>query len=137
MISKSITYEDFDGLERTETYYFNLTKTELMEMNLSKQGGYAEYLKSIANSKDAPTLAALFKELLLKSVGIKSEDGRHFYKSDKIREEFECSAAYDVVYTELISSEDAAVKFFIGVLPKSLQDEVNKEMQKELSAEKE
>ena len=131
MIAKTITYEDFDGLERTETFYFNLTKTELVEMNLSKQGGYAEYLKSIANAKDAPTLAKLFKDLILKSVGVKSEDGRHFYKSDKIREDFECSAVYDIIYTELLSSEDNAVNFFIGVLPKSMQDEVNKQMQLE------
>lgn len=136
MISKSVTYEDFDGLERTETFYFNLSQTELMEMNFSKQGGYAEYLKAIANAKDAPVLAQLFKEILLKSVGVKSEDGRHFYKSDKIREDFECSAVYDIIYTELISNEDNAVNFFVGVLPKSLQDKVREEMKNGLPAGK-
>lgn len=130
MIAKTITYEDFDGLERTETFYFNLTQTELTEMNFTKQGGYAEYLKAIADAKDAPSLAKIFKELILKSVGEKSEDGRHFYKSDKIREDFECSAVYDIIYSELISSEDNAVNFFIGVLPKSLQEKVYEEMNK-------
>ena len=77
------------------------------------------------------SLIELFKDLILKSVGVKSEDGRHFYKSDKIREDFECSAVYDIIYTELLSSEDNAVNFFIGVLPKSMQDEVNKQMQLE------
>lgn len=128
MLKKTITYEDFDGLERTEDFYFNLTKTELTEMNLSKQGGYAQYLKDIVNAKDGPTLAKLFKELLLMAVGQKSEDGRYFLKNDTIRQNFECSAAYDVIYSEIISNEDAAVEFFTKMLPASLQDEVAKQL---------
>lgn len=131
MLCKHVTYEDFDGLERTEDFYFNLTKTELTEMNLSKQGGYADYLKAIVAAKDAPTLARLFKELLLKGYGVKSEDGRRFYKSEELTRDFEASAAYDVIYGELISSEDAAADFFVRMLPNSLQEQVRAEMAKQ------
>lgn len=131
MLCKHVTYEDFDGLERTEDFYFNLTKTELTEMNLSKQGGYADYLKAIVDAKDAPTLARLFKELLLKGYGVKSEDGRRFYKSEELTRDFEASAAYDVIYGELISSEDAAADFFVRMLPNSLQEQVRAEMAKQ------
>lgn len=134
MLCKTVTYEDFDGLERTENFYFNLTKTELTEMNLSKQGGYADYLNAIVAAKDAPTLARLFKELLLKGYGVKSEDGRRFYKTPELTKDFEASAAYDVIYGELISSEEAAADFFIRMLPNSLQEQVRAEVAKQKEA---
>ena len=83
MITKTIKYTDFNGVEREEKYLFNLTKAELMEMELGTTGGLAETIKNIVDAQDVPKIQELFKKLLLKSYGVKSEDGKRFMKIDK------------------------------------------------------
>lgn len=131
MIKKTVKYEDFNGVERSEDLYFNLTKTELHNMNFRHYGSYADQLQGIVDSKDIRMVTELFNEIITKAYGVKSEDGRNFRKSQQLVDDFVSSAAYDALMNELLNDESAAAALFIGALPKDLQDEVQKEMAKE------
>jgi hypothetical protein len=98
MYTKTITYTDFDDNQRTEKLYFNFTKAELSEMEFSVAGGLKNMLQKIIETQDQVKLAALFKELILKSYGEKSDDGRRFIKTKEVVEAFEQSAAYSELY---------------------------------------
>ncbi len=120
MLKKTIEYTDFDGNERKEDFYFNLTKAEIMEMNLSTYGGLDKMLEKIVAAQDTPKIVATFKDLVLRAYGIKSDDGRRFIKSEKLREEFAQTEAYSVLFMELATNEDAAIEFVNGIVPKEL-----------------
>lgn len=117
MLKKTITFTDYNGIERTETHYFNLNKAELMTMQLKASGALDERIKKIVDAKDAPEIMSFFEELLEKSYGVKSEDGRRFIKSKELYEEFVQSEAYPELFMELISSDTAASDFIKGILP--------------------
>lgn len=123
MLKKTITYTDYDGLERTEEFRFNLTKAELMDMELTTAGTFSETMKRIIAEKDIIRIAKLFKELLLKSYGVKSDDGKRFIKSPELSEAFSQTEAYSDLYIELLSNPEEAAKFFAEVAPK--MDEVS------------
>ena len=117
MIKKAITYVDFDGNERTETFYFNLTKAECMEMELSTSGGLEATVKRIVEAKDNKMIVDTFKDLILKAYGEKSPDGKYFYKSPEISAKFAATEAYSELFMELSSNADEASKFFNGIIP--------------------
>lgn len=117
MIKKSITYTDYNGVERTEDFYFNLTKAEVMEMEMSTTGGLAEMIQRIVAAKDQPAIIKIFKDLILKAYGEKSADGKRFMKSDEIRTGFEQTEAYSQLFMELATDADAAAKFVNGIVP--------------------
>ena len=117
MLKKTITYEDFNGVERTEDYYFHLTKAEIAEMEMSQNGGYSEVLKRIVAAKDAPSIIKQFKDLVLRAYGIKSDDGRRFIKNDEIREAFSQTEAYSIIFMELATDDKAAAAFVNGIFP--------------------
>ena len=117
MLKKTFTYTDFNGVERTEDHYFNLSKAELMEMELSTTGGLAEMINKIVNAKDAPAIVKVFKDLVLKAYGQKSADGRRFIKSKELSEEFAQTEAYSQLFMELATDADAAAKFVNGIVP--------------------
>lgn len=117
MIKERITYSDYNGTERTEDFYFNLTKAEIMEMELSTPGGFAEMIQGIVNSQDAPSIIKIFKDLILMSYGKKSPDGKRFIKNDDIREEFVQTEAYSQLFMKLATDADAASKFVNGIMP--------------------
>lgn len=120
MLKKVMTYTDFDGVERTESFYFNLTKAELTEMELGTEGGLAEKLQRIVDAKDAPVILRTFKELILKAYGQKSDDGRRFVKNERIRDEFAQTQAYSDLFMELSTNADAAAAFVNGIVPSDL-----------------
>lgn len=124
MLKKTITYTDYDGVERTEDFYFNFTEAELMEWQLVTNGGLTSYVQKIVDAKDQPRLITLFKELLLKAYGIKSDDGRRFIKSDKISEEFSQSPAYSILYMQLVTDDKLAADFVNGIIPAKLSEQV-------------
>jgi len=132
MLKKTISYEDYNGNKRTEDFYFNLTKAELIEMNYSVNGGIDAYLSRIINEQDTKKIMEIFKDLVLKSFGIKSDDGKRFIKNDQIREEFSQTEAYSELFMELATDADAAVAFVNGIIPKNIRDEVQKESFKAL-----
>lgn len=121
MLKETITYVDYNGLERTEDFYFNLTKSELMEMEMSTAGGLAEMIKGIVAAKDAPGIIKVFKELVLKAYGEKSADGRRFVKSDEIATAFSQTEAYSQIFMKLATDADAAAKFVNGIVPQDAQ----------------
>ena len=127
MLTKKITYTDYNGMERTEDFYFNLTKAELMEMEMGTTGGFAEMVQRIVAAKDAPAIIKIFKEMILKAYGQKSPDGRRFIKSAELREEFSQTEAFSILYMELATDDKAAAKFVNGVMPGELVQEAQKQ----------
>ena len=126
MYKKTLEYEDFNGDKVKEDVYFNLSKAELLEMNFRAKGGLKNYIEAIINARDTETLTDIFKTLLLISYGVKSPDGRRFMKNDQIREEFECSIPYDILFTTLATDAKEAADFVNGILPKELVEEMEK-----------
>ena len=124
MLKKIITYTDYNGVERTEPFYFNLSKAELMEMELGVTGGMTEMLDKIIAAKDAPSLMKTFKEMIMKSYGIKSNDGKRLVKSEEISTAFTQTEAYSVLFMELITDDKAAADFVNGIIPNEIQAEV-------------
>ena len=117
MLKKTFTYIDYNGVERTEDHYFNLSKAELMEMELSTTGGLAEMINKIVAAQDAPAIVKVFKDLVLKAYGQKSADGRRFIKSQELADEFSQTEAYSQLFMELATDADAASKFVNGIVP--------------------
>lgn len=120
MLKKTITYVDYNGNERTENYYFNLSKAELMEMELGVTGGYTEMLTGIVEAQDVPTLIKIWKDLILKSYGEKTTDGKRFVKSKEMAEAFSQTEAYSDLFMELSTNTDAAIEFAKGIMPAEL-----------------
>lgn len=119
MLKKTITYMDYNGVERTEDFYFNLSKAEIMEMELSTSGGLAEMITRIIAAQDAPAIIKIFKDLVLQAYGEKSPDGKRFIKNDKLREEFVQTEAYSQLFMELATDADAASAFVNGIVPET------------------
>ena len=117
MLKKTITYTNYNGIEVTEDFYFNLTKAEIMEMEMSASGGMAEMINKIVASQDAPAIIKIFKELILKAYGEKSADGKRFMKSEEISVAFSQTEAYSQLFMELATDADAAAKFVNGIVP--------------------
>lgn len=121
MLKKTIAYTDYNGVERKEDFYFNLSKAELMEMEMSTEGGLVEMINKIVSTQDAPRIMALFKDLVLKAYGEKSLDGKKFMKKDAngnpLYPNFEQSEAYSVLFMELITDEKTMADFVNGIVP--------------------
>ena len=124
MLKKIITYTDYNGVERTEPFYFNLSKAELMEMELGVTGGMTEMLDKIIAAKDAPSLMKTFKEMIMKAYGVKSDDGKRLIKSEELSIAFTQTDAYSVLFMELITDDKAAADFVNGIIPNEIQAEV-------------
>lgn len=117
MLKKTITYTDYNGVERKEDFYFNLTKAEIMEMEMSISGGLTEMINRIVAAQDAPAIVKIFKELVLKAYGVKSPDGKRFIKSEELATEFAQTEAYSQLFMELATDADAASAFVNGIVP--------------------
>lgn len=117
MLKKTIKYTDYNGVERTEDFWFNLSKAEIMEMELSTTGGLAELIQKIVKEQDAPAIIKIFKDLVLKAYGEKSPDGKRFVKSDEIALAFSQTEAYSNLFMELATDADSAAKFVNGIIP--------------------
>ena len=132
MLKKTITYTDYNGTERTEDFYFNLSKAELMEMEMSTTGGMIELIQRIVAAQDSPAIIKIFKDLIMKAYGEKSADGRRFMKVDEkgnpLSIGFSQTEAYSQLFMELSQDADAASKFFTGVIPADLSKEVADQM---------
>ena len=117
MLKKTIEYTDYNGTERKEDFYFNLTQAEIMEMEMSTVGGLAEMMQNVVKAQDAPAIIKIFKDLVLKAYGQKSPDGKRFIKSDELSTEFSQTEAYSQLFMELATDADAAAKFVNGIVP--------------------
>lgn len=131
MLKKTVTFEDYDGDEVTETFYFNLSKAELVELEVEFDGGLAKFLQRIIDDGNVANMIEQFKRIVLLSYGVRSEDGKRFIKNDQVREEFTQTAAYSAVFMELATSDQAAAAFLMGVLPKDMAQETQKALDAE------
>lgn len=123
MLKKSITYTDYNGEKQTEDFYFNLSKAELIEMQTSVDGGLDEHLIKLVQRNKQPELMAFFKDLILKSYGEKSADGRRFIKSKQLSEEFSQTEAYSELFTKLTTDSAAAAEFVNGIMPAGFMEQ--------------
>lgn len=124
MIKKTVTYTDFNGNERTESFYFHYSQAEILEMELSTDGGFAERIQRIIDAKDQPSLIRVIKKFVLDAYGVKSDDGKRFIKNDDVRAAFEECPAYSVIFMELVQDDVAAAEFVKGVVPADLAQSV-------------
>jgi len=129
MYVKKIKYTNYNGEERERRFYFNLSKAEVLNMELSTNGGYENYINRIVETRDQHELIRMFKELIKMSYGVKSDDGEMFIKNDKVFSEFEQSEAYSEFYMELVTNTESAIEFINGIMPQALMAEVQKDPQ--------
>lgn len=130
MIKKTIKYIDYNGNERSEDYYFNLSRAELVMKEASRPGGMIAYYERIVKAQDNVALMDCFKDLIHESVGEKSDDGKRFIKSEEIATAFEQSEAYSELIVELFSSAEVALAFVNGIFPKDVADQLPKDVDK-------
>ena len=126
VLKKTITYTDFNDEEVSEDFFFHLSKAELVELEMSHKGGLSESLKRIVAAEDGKAIIAEFKSILLGAYGKKSEDGRRFIKNQQLRDEFESSEAYSVLFMELVTDTAKAIEFINGIIPKGMGEEAAK-----------
>ena len=131
MLTKTITYTDYNGVERTEPFYFNLSQAELIDMQLGgKDGLYSDKLQKMIDNHDAAAIVATIKEFVLKSYGEKTDDGKRFIKSPEISEAFMQTEAYSQLITELLSDDAKSSEFILGIMPQALREAAVAEMNK-------
>lgn len=120
MLKRLITYKDFNGNEVAEEFFFNLSETELIEMEVEYKDGLAAMLQKLIDSKNGKEIISYFQNIVLMSYGQKSEDGKRFIKSDEMRSEFKQTAAFNALFMELAMNDEAGATFVKGILPPEL-----------------
>lgn len=127
MLKLTRTYIDYNGVSRTEDFYFNLTQAEVTEMELSVDGGLVEMINRIVAAKDSKQIISLFKDMVLRSYGEKSPDGRRFIKTQEIRDAFAQTEAYSDLFMELATDAKKAAEFVNGIVPKNVDENQSKQ----------
>ena len=127
MLKKSIEYTDYNDITRTEDFYFNLSKSEILELDLRTPGGLKNNIEIMASKSDGDEIMTFFKDLLFRSYGEKSADGKFFIKSDQLSISFSQTNAYDVLFVELVTDPEKAAKFFNEIIPNIPTTETEKE----------
>lgn len=125
MIKQTVTYIDFNEKEATEDLYFHLSKMELVNMELSHQGGLSTVLPEMIKSGDMGKVVQMFQDIVLKAYGTRSEDGKRFAKDEAVTKDFMTSPAFDALFTILISSPEAAANFITGLMPRDMVEQLN------------
>ncbi|HMS83600.1 MAG TPA: hypothetical protein PKD12_08120 [Nitrospira sp.] len=125
MLKKDITFEDLEGNPVTETHYFHLTKADLIELQLGKQGGFEEWLQRVIAAEDGKELVRALKDIILMAYGVKSEDGKRFIKTETLRAEFANSEAFAELFAEIAMDQDKASAFVNGIIPRGLIEDTS------------
>lgn len=131
MIKKTVTYTDYNGESRTETFYFHYTEAEILDMEMSEEGSFTERIQRIIDAKDKTALMKLIKKFVIDAYGVKSEDGKRFMKNDEVKAAFVECPAYSDIFMDMVTNDELAAEFVNGVIPNTMRDRVAK-----LSAEK-
>lgn len=127
MFVKTITFTDYNGVQRTEKHYFSLSKSELVKLEGGVTGGFTEMINKMVEAKDNPALMDLFQDIILKSYGVKSADGRRFEKSEQLSREFSQTGAYDELYMELMTHPEKAAEFMNSIIPQDLAEQLKEQ----------
>ena len=122
MIKKTVTYKDLNGKERTETFHFHYFESEIMDMEMSEEGGLAERIQRIIDANDRPSLLKVIKKFVIDAYGVKSEDGRRFIKNQEVKDAFVQCPAYSKIYMELLTDDELAAAFVNGVIPEDMKE---------------
>ena len=130
MLKKTITYVDYNNIERTEDFYFNLSKAEITNLQLGTTGGLSTMIEKIMSTQDIPKIMETFQNIILQSYGVKSDDGRRFMKSPELSKEFEQTEAYTELYMTLMLDEAEAANFIQGIIPKNLSEDIDARLNK-------
>jgi hypothetical protein len=120
------TYVDFNGNERTEDFYFNLTKAEVLDMEMGVSGGLAESINRLVQTQDQPAILQIFKDIVKKSYGVKSPDGRRFIKNEEVLNDFIQTEAFSNIYVRFATNADEAAKFINGIIPADMSKQIAK-----------
>lgn len=126
MYAKKIKYTDYDGNEREEIFYFNLSASELTLMELSETGGLKQKLEAIVMKQDVPKIIEAFRDTIHRAYGEKSADGKRFIKSEELVTAFEQTPAYDELFLELCYNSKSAAEFVNRVLPSDLEQKIKR-----------
>lgn len=117
MLKKDLTYTNYDGVEVTESFYFNLSKSELTLWEASEDGGVSKRLQRMVDTKDGKTIMSTFYDVMMRAYGEKSADGRRFIKSPELSKAFSETVAFDIIFSEMMADPDKALSFIQQVLP--------------------
>lgn len=128
MLRERIKFPDLNGKEVEEDFDFNITAAEVALMDVKYKGGLKEYFDKVLQANDRAAIVDLFNEILLMSVGRRSEDNRRFLKTDEIRNDFRFSGAYEHMFFKLMSDDAYAVHFVNNVFPKDAVEKMNSGM---------
>lgn len=121
MLKKTNTYTDYNGVERTESFYFHFTEAEILDMEMSTEGGFAERVQRIIDAKDQAALMKLIKQFVIDAYGVKSDDGRRFIKNEEVKTAFlECPAFSDI-FMDMVTNDELAAEFINGVIPDTMK----------------
>ena len=134
MLKKTVTYEDYNGIEQTEDFYFNLTKVECMELEFGFGTGetLSGSIRTLINAGDMATVIKTIKKIVLTSYGVKSPDGKRFIKNDTIRTEFKENPAFEQIYWELVTDAEKAADFISGIVPSAIREGLGSDPKREL-----
>lgn len=124
MIKKTVTYTDYNGVERTESFYFHFSEAEILDMEMSTEGGFAERVQRIVDAKQQTELLKVIKQFVYDAYGVKSEDGKRFMKNDEVKAAFIESPAYSQIFMEMLSNDKIASEFINGVVPSNMKDKL-------------
>ena len=124
MIKKTVTYTDYNGVERTESFYFHFSEAEILDMEMSTEGGFAERVQRIIDSKHQTELLKVIKQFVYDAYGVKSEDGKRFMKNDEVKAAFIESPAYSEIFMEMLTNDKLAAEFVNGVVPANMKDKL-------------
>ena len=127
MYKKTITYTDYNDVEQTEDFYFNLNKAELMKIQLQNNGTLQAKLERLINTRETSEIAQIFQDIIDMSYGVKSDDGKRFIKNQEVLDAFKQTEAYSELYVELTTNTDAAVEFITGIIPAKIAEQLDKE----------
>ena len=131
MLKKTIKYTDYDGNQREEEFLFNMSKADVIEW-LVTNGDYTydKLIDQMSKKRDGKAIMGVFKDLIYRSYGEKSVDGRRFIKSQEVKDNFMETEAYSELFVELITDAKKAAEFLNAVIPKDLSDLVSETIAK-------
>lgn len=152
MFKKTMTFDDLDGNEVSETFYFNYNKKEIAEllefgyltdfppadtnrrMRLEQQ---MEMLQTpieesgLTEQQNTKMAYDIFQDLILDAFGEPYENRRGFDKSEKLRNHFKHHVAFVELIWEFVGDPAIAATFIEHCLPPKMVAEAKEELKKE------